>query len=131
MVTEGNSDNTVSLNNYQMLGPEKVQVSQAAKPLQTLPEDGKPLPPAQEDPANEETLQAKKLDDVVQGLNERAQSLQRELQFSVDNDSGRIVIKVLDQQTEELIRQIPAEEALKFARMLKEGEQLELFSVVI
>jgi flagellar protein FlaG len=37
------------------------------------------------------------------------------LQFSVNNDSGRIVVTVMDEDTGEVIRQIPPSEFVKFA----------------
>ena len=55
---------------------------------------------------------------VVEKLNRQIQSLQRELSFSVDEDSGRTVVRVLDSQTNEVVRQIPSEEVLKLARQL-------------
>jgi len=131
MVAENNVDNVVSVNNHQAPGPEKIQIVQASKPLQTLPEEGKQLPPAEQlSPADADVLPVEDLGSVIQSLNDSVQSVQRELHFSVDDDSGRVVIKVFDLQSEELIRQIPIEEALKFARLLKEGEKLELFSAI-
>jgi flagellar protein FlaG len=41
------------------------------------------------------------------------QNLNRSLQFSVDDESGDTVIKVVDSETEELVRQIPSEEILR------------------
>ena len=40
------------------------------------------------------------------------------LLFSMDKTSGRIVVKVVDHETGEVIRQIPAEETLAIARNL-------------
>ncbi len=48
----------------------------------------------------------------VSQLNDLVQSVQRDLQFSIDEFSGDTVIKVLDTKTEEVIRQIPSEEVL-------------------
>ena len=42
----------------------------------------------------------------------------RELSFSVDSATGRTVISVRDPATGKLIRQLPSEEALRFARNL-------------
>jgi flagellar protein FlaG len=50
------------------------------------------------------------------------QNLQRELQFSVDDQTGRTVIKVLDSETDTVIRQIPPEEILDLARKLKDQD---------
>lgn len=46
------------------------------------------------------------------------QSLARSLNFSVDEDTGKTVVKVVDTDTGELVRQIPAEEILAIAKML-------------
>lgn len=42
----------------------------------------------------------------------------RELAFQIDEDSGRTVITVTNPATGEIIRQIPSEEALRFAASL-------------
>ena len=68
------------------------------------------------------------LDETVQDLNEHMQAVQRELHFSIDQDSGHTVIKVMDLATQQVIRQIPNEEALKAARSLGEGFDIKLFS---
>ncbi|MGB5259966.1 MAG: flagellar protein FlaG [Gammaproteobacteria bacterium] len=52
------------------------------------------------------------LPEMVEALNTRLQDMQRGLRFSVDDSSGRIVVKVIDLDTEEVIRQIPSEEML-------------------
>jgi flagellar protein FlaG len=57
-------------------------------------------------------------------LNESAQRVQRGLNFSVDDNQGDIVIKVIDQQTNELIRQIPSEDMLELSRSLEEVNSL-------
>ena len=48
--------------------------------------------------------------DVVVELNDLAQNLQRDLLFSVDKKSGDTIIKVLDKETEEVVREIPSAE---------------------
>jgi flagellar protein FlaG len=55
---------------------------------------------------------------AVQKLNDYAQSMRRELNFSVDDDTGRTIVKVLDAETHEVIRQIPPEEVLTLAQHL-------------
>lgn len=75
---------------------------------------GKVLPPDAQQAAAKEAKLAK----VVKELNDYAQTVQREVQFSVDKDSGQILIKVIDSRTKELIRQMPTEEALAINRYL-------------
>lgn len=45
-------------------------------------------------------------------LNVKMQSIERDLQFNVDEISGDTIITVLDSKTSEVIRQIPSEEVL-------------------
>lgn len=63
----------------------------------------------------------------VTRLNEYVQNYHRELQFNVDEQSGRTVIKVVDAETDEVIRQIPAEEMLVLAQQLAEGKPFGFF----
>lgn len=52
-------------------------------------------------------------------LQEFASSMQRNLDFSIDDGSGRSVIRVVDGETDELIRQIPTEEAISIAQNIE------------
>jgi flagellar protein FlaG len=61
------------------------------------------------------------LDDVkqaVQDINKSLQSLSQGLEFSVDTDTKEVIVKVIDQQTKEVLRQMPSEEALQIAKAL-------------
>lgn len=61
------------------------------------------------------------LDEVVSGLNEMVQNLHRNLQFSVDDDSGETVIKVVDRETKEVVRQIPSEEVVRLRQRMQDA----------
>jgi len=65
-----------------------------------------------------------RIDEAVASINRSMNTLARGLEFSVDTDSRRTVVKVVDQQTKELIRQIPSEEALEIARALERAQGL-------
>ena len=62
-----------------------------------------------------------KLTRQVSKMNEFVQNIQRDLKFSVDDDSGKTVVKVFNAHTKELVRQIPSEEALLLAERIKEN----------
>jgi len=47
-----------------------------------------------------------------------ASSMSRDLNIHVDSSSGKAVIQVVDQQSNETVRQIPGEEALRLARTI-------------
>jgi flagellar protein FlaG len=76
------------------------------------PTAGQDLPPA---PA---AVTAADVEKAVRRLNELMSSQQRNLAFHVDELSGRTVITVLDATTNEVVRQIPAEEVLAASRAL-------------
>jgi flagellar protein FlaG len=90
----------------------------------SLPQDGKKLP--QDNHKQTETAEGD-IEQVVDRMNDHVQQVKRELEFKIDEDSGRTVITVLDSDTQEIIRQIPGDEALHFARKLQQDDELELF----
>jgi flagellar protein FlaG len=54
----------------------------------------------------------------------------RDLQFRVNDASGRVVVSVRDSATGELIRQIPSEEALRIAEQLAAATSLSDVSLI-
>ncbi|MEO8444038.1 MAG: flagellar protein FlaG [Gammaproteobacteria bacterium] len=78
-----------------------------------LPDDGKKLPAA----AAPEPTEAR-LEQAVQQIQSYLNDTQRQLQFQVDKGSGRTVVRVINPDTKELIRQIPSEEVLTLARSI-------------
>ena len=82
-----------------------------------------------EQEANE--LSEEQVEQAVAQLNDYVQQTQRKLEFKVDDDSGQTVVKVFDKGSEELIRQIPNEEALQLAKQLSQQEPLVLFSAQV
>lgn len=100
---------------------------------QAAKEGGNVLPPSvsleprRERPASATDV-ASRIKEAVAQMNEYIQSTQRDLRFSIDEASGETIVKVLDRQTEEVIRQIPDEVFLKLARSLDANEPVHFFS---
>ncbi|MEG0860218.1 MAG: flagellar protein FlaG [Pseudomonas sp.] len=63
---------------------------------------------------------ADKVKDAVAEIEKFLKEAQRNLQFSTDEESGKIVVKVIASETGELIRQLPSEEALRIAHNLND-----------
>ncbi|MTV40776.1 flagellar protein FlaG [Duganella radicis] len=57
--------------------------------------------------------------EAVSQLNKSVQAKSQGLEFSIDSDSKRTVVKVVDQTTKEVLRQIPTPEALEIAKSLE------------
>ena len=76
----------------------------------------------QKKPSIEEQSQAKVTEQDVNAaigkLKDYVQNLDRELQFQVDKDTGKTVVKILDADTNEVVRQIPSEEVLELTKHL-------------
>jgi flagellar protein FlaG len=90
--------------------PSPVSAGSVAKPT-----------PVQTADAVQRSAPAPSMDQVkqaVQDINKSLQSLSQGLEFSVDADSKQTVVKVIDPQTREVIRQMPSEEALEIAKAL-------------
>jgi flagellar protein FlaG len=58
---------------------------------------------------------------VVSELKDYVQSARRNLDFQVDEVTGRVVVKVIDSNSDTVIRQIPSEEILALSRRLAES----------
>lgn len=65
---------------------------------------------------DQETKQ--EISSAVKEINNFFQMTQRSLGFSIDEDSGHVVMQIKDTETNELIRQIPGEDVLKLAKRL-------------
>src|SRR5690349_21665354 len=63
---------------------------------------------------------------AVTKLNDHVQNLQRTLAFSIDESTGRTIIRVYDSETNELIREIPAEETIRMAKYI-DSQNAEIF----
>jgi flagellar protein FlaG len=71
-----------------------------------------PLLPPAEPPEREKVEAATKIvRDFVEPINSN-------LEFSLDDDTGQMVVKIIDRATKEVIRQMPSEEMLAVAKAL-------------
>ncbi len=80
-----------------------------------LPPGGKQVPSPAVDTAE--------LSEKVTEINDIIRSIQRDLAFNIDEDSGKTVIRVIDSESGELIRQIPSEKVLAIATHLRDVQE--------
>jgi flagellar protein FlaG len=76
------------------------------------------------DGAAREALAPPELKHRIEKLTRALQETQSSLSFSVDEATGRTVVRVTRSSTGELVRQIPSAEALAIAASLEAGEPL-------
>ena len=61
------------------------------------------------------------IETAVEELNQKVANQELNVSFSVDEKSGRMVVKIHDKMTGELVRQVPSEETLRFAKNVEKG----------
>lgn len=101
--------------------PMTTQASPTASSRRTEAVDATRQPVRTAAEAKEAERDPQPLADVVQQLNQLVRELHRELHFSVDEASGDTVIKVVDRETDEVVRQIPSEEVMRLRKRLQEA----------
>lgn len=73
--------------------------------------------------ATEQRPSAAQLQNVVDGINKALKQSNKNLEFSVDADTKKSIVKVVDTETGDLIRQFPSEEALAISRAIDQMQQ--------
>lgn len=69
---------------------------------------------------DKQPLTTEQLENVAQQLQNFVGNMNRGLEFSVDKDSGRDVIKVIDKSSGDLVKQFPSEEVLSLVAKLSD-----------
>ncbi len=62
----------------------------------------------------------KELKKAVNEINDAFKSMNIARQFVIDKDTDQVVVKILDTEKNEVIRQIPSEDALRISKNIKE-----------
>lgn len=97
----------------------------AAYPASTAPAANTPLPVVavkKEDTVTPVTEPKREdLEKAVSDIREFVQASQRQLDFSIDDSTGVVVVKVIATHSGEVIRQLPSETALKLAQSLSDA----------
>ena len=85
-----------------------------------------PTEQAQHDPSTnvhgpgQKSLSKEQVRAVVQEMNKAMESLTSGLEFSVDGTTNQTVVKVINTNTNQVIRQIPSEEMLRVSQRIAE-----------
>lgn len=90
---------------------QPTQANTESDPLARNDATAKTDPPTPDKPES-----AQEIREAVEKLNEQLKPVGAGVRFNVDDDSGRLVIQLMDIANDTVIRQIPSEEALKLSR---------------
>ncbi|WP_299072930.1 flagellar protein FlaG [Accumulibacter sp.] len=83
-------------------------------PVGTATKTPDPSPPA----ASSQRPERQEVEAAVKSVGEFVQPINSNLEFSVNDDTGQLVVKIIDRATKEVIRQMPSEEMLAIAKTL-------------
>lgn len=110
----------MSIQGIKEIGPAPVNVPEATvsfgKKRAPVEKDGllKDAPEARKD------LVPREIDEIASDMQIQLKRLNTELRLEVDRQSHRVIVKIVDQETEQVIRQIPSEELLAISRRMEE-----------
>jgi flagellar protein FlaG len=110
-ITNVNQSSAAPLTSERLSANAAPQPVRAAAPAQSA----NPVTPAVETVA---AVNREQVSNAVEKINQTIQSASQGVVFNLNNDFNRLIVTVVDQETNEVIRQIPSEEVLEIARSL-------------
>ena len=100
--------------------PTNQAVQLEGRTIDTTPVKAATAPAVQPSP---EQPSPEALTSAVAAINQAMQQSNQSLEFSVDSNTNRTVVKMVDTSTGELIRQFPSESVLAISRGIEEFQQ--------
>lgn len=91
-------------------------------PVQARDAAPQPAPP----PLQPEKSSAEQMQMAVAEIRRAVAPVARNLQFSIDKETGKTIVTIVDAETNEVIRQIPGDEVLAIARAIDRMQGLLL-----
>ena len=66
------------------------------------------------------SLSAEEIEGIIKELNQFIQIFNTKIAFEIDKETKKTILRIVDVETNEVIRQIPPEELLKISRRISE-----------
>lgn len=80
--------------------------------------------PVEQDIAHNTYIQEKIVINTIEKANKRLEGIKSELEFSIHEKTKQIMVKVIDKETNEIVREIPSEKVLDMVAAMCEGAGL-------
>lgn len=106
--------------------------------IQPVPSTSPPLTPAltqstgvnvvvpdsvrEQQPAQNTPLTSEQIEQTVDEIRRQIQPVDQNLLFTIDKETGKTIVRLIDSSTKEILRQIPSEELIAIARALGKGQ---------
>lgn len=114
-----NSVNTIAVSSVPLKSADAFRTPSAGAVAETIPVDV--VAPLQQNAVTAaKTAQEvdQNLNESVKSINQAFKSINSSVRFSIDDDTQRQIVKVIDADTDKVIRQFPSEEVLAIAKAL-------------
>ena len=89
-----------------------------------------PVSMQDEEKALQQAIKAS-VEEVIPKVRELMQKNQRSLDFKVAEQENRVIITVIDKETDEVIRQIPPEDVIQIAKSMGQGIDDALLGILV
>ena len=119
MLDVTSTDRLAAINTVRRVDQPAARPSPSEGGGQDAPVGGTNLPV--EAASKPELIELPELERLAESIADFVKSRNRDLTFSVHEASGHTVVKVLDGETKEVIKQIPSEEFLRMSEALAKG----------
>lgn len=73
-------------------------------------------------PARNTPLTTEQIEQTVDEIRREIQSVDQNLLITIDKETGKTIVRLIDSSTKEILRQIPSEELIAIARALGKGQ---------
>ena len=116
--------NISSINNSNLAGLNRPVAAEAnpAEVRQTFTSQASSATKVQTEQSVSQTQKAEanrqELEDAVKQVNDFLKPINNSIQFNLDDDTGKTIVKVIDLATKDVIRQFPSEEMLGIAKAI-------------
>ena len=103
--------------------PDFVAVSNAKADITIAPGTAADLPKIAVRQVAEQQATAPQLQGVVEQINKALKQANKNLEFSIDTESQKQMVKLVDTETGDIIRQFPSEEAVAISKAIQQMQQ--------
>lgn len=114
------SVNSVAVSSIPLKNSDAFRTPSVAGPAEAVPVEEVVTPLQQSAVTATKTAQEveQNLNESVKSINQAFKSINSSVRFSIDDDTQRQIVKVIDADTDKVIRQFPSEEVLAIAKAL-------------
>ena len=122
-----NASNAAMDTQLARLASQQTAASGQRSAASATPQQMPPSEAARADPANKQAAAEPDRATLLQAVEEVQKAIApvaQNLLFSIDDDTGRTIVKIVDSQTDEVIRQMPSAEVLAISKAINKLQGL-------